>query len=315
MPASTINASARDHAGQSDLAAMLSFASAAMAERQSQRSTWHPGDLLWAFKDDFYARRDIRIWFDGDAAVAMAWFVAPGALWMEVRPAWEPLVADILAWAEDALRSARPRLGKRHLSIRAFDTDERRISALEQAGYSRAAPESVHFQRVLDAQIAAPELPEGFDFVDCIDVDSEARAACHRDAWNHLEHLGIEATSTFSAQTYARLAAAPVYDPSLDLMIQSPDGRLVCNTIAWSDLASRVGKFEPVGTHHEFRGLGLARAITQEGCRRLRDRGHLWAQVGTAHFNAPAIATYRASGFAPHCESAWWTRMLDEYGR
>jgi ribosomal protein S18 acetylase RimI-like enzyme len=150
-------------------------------------------------------------------------------------------------------------------------------------------------------------LPAGLRFRDCVDVDPQARAQCHRDAWNHLEHIGLpEARSSFSTESYLRTRAAEGYDPSLDLLVETADGTLVANCIAWLDEASGVGTFEPVGVHVDFRGRGLARAIVGEGLRRLKARGVRWGRVGTAHFNAPAIAAYLAAGFAVSDRTSWW---------
>ncbi len=307
MTDSTI--AARDHVGARDLSSLLEFASRALDERFPLNAVWHPGDLVWQLKDALDARLDMRIWEDDGDIIAVAWFVGAGAVQIEARPRWENLVADALTWSEAALATRRPHLGDRHLSVRALESDTSRIRMIEAHGYHRAAPEGVQFRRDLAmGPIPAPSLPQGFRIVDSLGIDPEVRAACHRDAWNHLDHLGIQAISTFTADTYRRLVAAPVYDPTLDLMIQAPDGQMACNTILWADMASGVGTFEPVGTRAGFRGLGLARAITQEGCRRAQTRGLRWARVSTAHFNAPAIATYQSSGFTLIDHSHWWTR-------
>ena len=108
----------------------------------------------------------------------------------------------------------------------------------------------------------------------------------------------------------SRLAASPVYDPSLDILAETEDGRLVGGCICWADARSGVGTFEPVGTHVDYRGQGLARAVNVEGLRRLKARGMAWGRVSTAHFNAPAIATYLSCGFEIIDRTALWTKAL-----
>lgn len=66
-----------------------------------------------------------------------------------------------------------------------------------------------------------------------------------------------------------------------------------------------------MGTHADFRGLGLARAVNVEGLRRLKARGMAWGRVSTAHFNAPAIATYLSCGFEIIDRLSWWTKALN----
>jgi ribosomal protein S18 acetylase RimI-like enzyme len=293
----------REYGGGPDLAALITFASRAIAQRFPLNAVWHPGDVVWELQRDLVgANADIRLWEAAGGVVAVAWMVGPGQVWIEALPAHEALLPAMIGWAEQAA-------GNGSLSVRAMESDAVRVAVLEGLGYRKAGAEGVHFRRDLAEPIPEPELPEGFRIIDCVEVDAEARAACHRDAWNHLDHLGIAATSTFSADIYRHLATSAVYDPTLDLLIQTSDGLLACNTVVWDDPASGFGTFEPVGTHHDFRGLRLARAITLEGCRRLRERGRRYARVGTAHFNAPAAAVY-ASSFELIDRSFWWSKAL-----
>lgn len=293
----------RDYRGGADLAALIAFASHATAQRFPLNAVWHPGDVVWELQRDLVGgNADIRLWEAAGGLVAVAWVVGPGQVWLEALPLYEALLPAMVAWAEAAA-------GGETLSVRALQSDAGRVAVLEGLGYRRAGAEGVHFRRDLAEPIPEPELPQGFAIIDCVGVDAEARAACHRDAWNHLDHLGITATSTFSADIYRHLATSAVYDPTLDLLIQTSDGLLACNTVVWDDPASGVGNFEPVGTHRDFRGLRLARAITLEGCRRLRARGRRYARVGTAHFNAPAIAVY-GSSFELIDRSFWWSKAL-----
>lgn len=291
----------RDHAGADDLPALLDFASRSLTARFPLDAGWHPGDLVWELKDTQGARQDMRLWETVDGLVALAWRIAPGELWFEALPTDEHLIAEALDWAE-ARAAGR-------LRVRSLENDAPRAEALQARGYRLTAPEGVRFRRDLDSEIEPPGLPRGMRLRDGVGIDPEARAASHRDAWNHLAHIGLaDARSSFSAETYLRLAALPGYDPSLDILVEAPDGRLAAGSLCWADPGSGMGTFEPVGTHVDFRGLGLARAATLEGLRRLKARGLRHARVSTAHFNAPAIATYRSAGFEVVDRMAWWER-------
>jgi len=311
MPQDTSRVTARSHAGLSDLPALLAFAGRSLRARFPLEAEWHPGDLVWQLKDAGDATQDMRLWETPSGLAAVAWFVGPGGLWLECLPDHEHLVAEILDWAQETLRAERPRLGKSKLSVQALDSDGGRVAAFEARGYERTAPEGVRFRRALHADIPPPILPDGVRMRDCLGVDPELRASCHRDAWNHLDHIGIEnARSTFTAETYRRLLGSPGYDPALDILAVSADGRLAANCICWADSASGVGTIEPVGTHVDFRGQGLARAVNIEGLRRLKARGMAWGRVSTAHFNTPAIATYQSCGFEIIDRTSWWTKRL-----
>ena len=291
--------------GAGNLAPLLSFGSRAFAERFPLPANWHPGDFVW----ELHARRDrpqpIQMWGSTAGVTAVAWFMGPARLLFEVLPDSEYLVPEIVAHAENAVHD------RGELSIRAFESDSRRVTALQRLGYRRAAPEGVWFRMDLSAPPPAFDPPDGFSTRDSVGIDPARRAGAHRDAWNDLSRIGLpDARSGFTTEAYLSLRAAPVYDPELDLLVQSPEGELVANCICWADARSGIGVFEPVGTHAAYRGRGLARLAILEGCGRLRASGHGWARVGTAHFNAPAISAYRSCGFELYDRTSWWTKSL-----
>ncbi|HEY1708015.1 MAG TPA: GNAT family N-acetyltransferase [Rhizomicrobium sp.] len=300
----------RAYGGRRDLDLLLEFASRCFAERFPLSACWHPGDFVWELKPHFDRPHRIRIWLSPDGVEAAAMFTAADRLWLEIRPACEDLLPQIVAKAEGSRLRGTEEGTPATLSIRAFEADTRRIAALEALGYRPGEPDHVWFR--LDLSQPLPEFPSppGFRIRDCVGIDPQARAAVHRVAWSDLSQIGIEnARSGFNEDIYLGLARAPVYDPALDIVVQAPDGTFVANTICWADTASGVGIFEPVGSDPAYRRRGLARLAMLEGLRRLQARGMRWAGVGTAHFNAPAIATY-SSFFQPLDRTRWWTKTL-----
>ncbi len=301
--------------GLDDLPALLAFASACTALRSPLRSSWHQGDIIWALQTGGDRPQPCRFWVGPSGVEALAWFESEGEVWIETLPASESLVRVAVDWVEDAWRRRLAGLGKpadTPLRIRAQAADARRIAALEALGYRRAGPAAVGFRLDLDGPIPPPEPPPGYCVRDSVGVDPALRAAAHRSAWNHLDHLGIAATSGFSTEAYLSLTASPVYDPTLDMLAVAPDGSLAANCICWPDAVSGVGIFEPVGVALAHRGRRLASAMMREAMTRLKARGHREARVGTAPFNHAAIKAYLAAGFERADSSNWWAKTLDE---
>jgi ribosomal protein S18 acetylase RimI-like enzyme len=298
----------RGYLGRQDLASILAFASRLQVERRPFEMGWHPGDLVWNLQGGYDAPLDNRLWFRGDAIEAYA--IRDGAvLWMEALPAAEPLVREMIAWAqaEDAASSAEADVSL--LAIRACDGDIGRIAILEALGYSRMDREGVQFRLDLTGALPPPEAIEGFRARDSIGLDPAMRAKAHRDAWDDLAHMGLpQARSAFSTERYLSLSGAPLYDPALDIVVEGPDGALVASCICWIDEASRIGVFEPVGVSPQVRGRRVARLAIQEGLRRMQARGMREAHVGTAHFNASAIGAYLACGFTLTGRSSLWAK-------
>jgi GNAT superfamily N-acetyltransferase len=121
--------------------------------------------------------------------------------------------------------------------------------------------------------------------------------------------MGIDAVSNFSAADYRSLADGGAYDPRFDIVALAPDGRLVANCVAWADRASGIAVFEPVGVHPDFRGRRLAAAVMAEALPRLAADGLETALVGTAYFNASAIAAY-AGVFTLAGRSSFWSLSI-----
>jgi GNAT superfamily N-acetyltransferase len=307
-------AASRRYQGLADLPALLTFASASLAQRAPLHVSWHPGDLIWALQTRADQPQPCRFWTSADGAVvALAWFESEGEVWLETLPGADDLVPEAVAWVEDAWRRRLAREGldpATPVHIRSQVHDARRIVTLEALGYRRAHPCGVGYSLKLDDSLPSPDLPPGYSVRDSVGVDPELRGAAHRAAWSHLEHLGIHGESRFSTEAYLAIRALPVYDPALDMLAVAPDGSFAGNCICWPDDASGVGTFEPVGVALAHRGRRLTSAIMRAAMARLRARGHREARVGTAHFNYAAIKAYLAAGFAPAGATHWWGKSL-----
>lgn len=306
---------ARRYEGLADLPGLLAFASLSTAQRAPLAACWHPGDLIWALQTKADQPQPCRFWAGPNGVEALAWFESDGEVWLETLAGSEALIVEAVAWVEQAWLAKLAREGRdptTPVQIRAERHDADRIAALEALGYETAGPAGVGFRLRLDAGALPPvELPPGYSVRDSVGVDPERRAAAHRAAWDHLDHLGIvNARSQFSTEAYLSLTRLPVYDPTLDMLAVAPDGTFAASCICWPDQASGIGSFEPVGVALAHRGQRLASAVLREAAHRLQARGFREARVGTAHFNLAAIKAYLAAGFAPGGASHWWSKAL-----
>ncbi len=291
----------------SDFPALYRFAAECVALRGPGRSTWNPGDIAWQlgmFPETFDLAGEVRVWEDGAGPAALAIFEPPLNVAFDMHPRLgfeSELAAQILRWAEDQRAKllgtegevpiAYQMLGETTLSTEVRDSDTARIAFLELRGYERVERHSVHLVRRIESPVEQPRLPSGYRFRHATESDIEARAELHRDAWS------VWGASKFSVSRYRRLRSQPVYDETLDIIIEDANERMQSYCIAWYDAANRVGDFEPVGTRPATTGLGLGRAVVTEGLRRLQERGATTALIGTASVNEPATRCYAACGF------------------
>jgi ribosomal protein S18 acetylase RimI-like enzyme len=284
----------RAYAGPQDVRAMQDLA----ARAWTPASRWHVGDLAWGrFQHTGRERRwPTALWEAGGRVVAFGWARLPGELDLLVDPDHAELAGDVLAWFEQVATAGE-------LAVTVGDAEPQLTEALRRRGYAPAADDAPFFVRLTRslADLPRPEVPARFAVRHVRDGDLTARVAVHRAAF---------APSLVTVDSYRNVMAAHPYRPELDWVVQAPDRRLAAFCLGWLDERNWVGELEPVGTHPEYRRLGLARAACLAAMAALRAAGAGWAVVdarGDAGHPGP-LRLYRGLGFAPASWTRTWTR-------
>ncbi|WP_460654301.1 GNAT family N-acetyltransferase [Kribbella endophytica] len=245
------------------------------------------GELAWIWGKGHAAdgaswRR--RLWVSGDELVAWGWAFLPrqvrrsdgsvrdvtgASLSYQVHPDHLELVDEVIGWydgvASGLERTACPTTAEEFALERwaayGYKPD---LEALGDTGDWTQLN-----QRDL-ADIDEPVLPEGFRFRTADEVGPEAAVQAHVDAW---------APSAYTLRSYEGVRQTAAYRGDLHVLVEAPDGRMACSTIMWFDEANRTVEFEPVGTHPEYRRLGLANAMMLHAMQRARTAGATHATV------------------------------------
>jgi ribosomal protein S18 acetylase RimI-like enzyme len=104
-----------------------------------------------------------------------------------------------------------------------------------------------------------------------------------------------------------RLDQCPLYDPALDLAVETADGRIAGYSLCWYDPATQAGLVEPVRVEDEFQRRGLARAMLSAGIDRLVGKGA--QRVKISYESDAAGALYQGVGFRPTSTSTWYRAL------
>jgi len=220
-----------------------------------------------------------------------------GEAFVQRHPQYVFLLDEMLDYAQATLLNE-----KTHgLHLYVYDDDAPLQALLQRRGYEPNV-QDVAYDSELVITAAPPEvqLPAGYVLQSMAQENNiELRREIFGRAFNHPDP--IDWPSAFS---YQELQRAPDYHPDQDLYIVGPDGRHVSCCIVWYDALNRLGILEPVGTHPDFRRLGLGKAVVLAGMRRAAALGAEKVAVGSGQ------RFYEALGFEKKYVAYRWTKKL-----
>ena len=261
-----------------------------------------PGDLDWwlGIEDDVEAKlHSIPLWLDGDRVIGWG-YTYKGQIDLFVSPDRHDLLPLMVEWAEGSAREA----GADVFEVFANDDHLVRQHVFRDAGLAVAEDHYTFRRHSLTGELPAPHLPDGYRFRDMTVLDGdtlERRVDLHRVVW---------APSRWTPAKHARLMQTRHYRPDLDLIAVAPNGDFAAYTIVWFDPVQKIGAFEPVGCHPDYRRLGLTSAIMFEGLRRLNELGAETAFVNSWFSSLPANRLYESCGFTEVGKLHKWSKAL-----
>ncbi len=175
------------------------------------------------------------------------------------------------------------------LTVEAFDGEPAYTEFLEARGFKRGKLGITLTRRNL-AGLPQAKLPPGYCFREATAGDIERLVDLHNHTF----------TDKWDVASYSAVFNAPHME--YEWVVVAPDGRFAAFVNLWVDRVNRSLLFEPVGTHSDFRRLGLGKALMVYALRRMRaERGIECAYVGhePAEKNPASGALYASVGFTP----------------
>jgi GNAT superfamily N-acetyltransferase len=265
------------------------------------------GELAWIWGKGHVSDGESwlrRLWFSGGLLVAWGWAFLPhqvrrsdgsvkdvtsACLGYQVHPDHRELVDEVIDWYDGVtvgiertvMPSAADEFALRRWAAHGYETDP---ASLGDTGSWTQLDE-----RDL-TDVERPVLPDGFRFRTADEAGPQAAVQAHVDAW---------APSTYSAEGYEGVRRTPPYRGDLHVLVEAPDGTMAASTIMWLDEANRTAQFEPVGTHPDYRRLGLGRAMLLHGMHLAREAGakHMTVVCLGAPGHPAARGLYYSLGF------------------
>ena len=241
---------------------------------------WEAADVQWWWRTP---RRsdgiDQLFWMDEEGPVggvlltewSRGWgcdpIVVPGVSTVPLAAVWERALEAIDSSSLDAVE------------VLARDDDVELLGLLADAGFVAGDDEYGITWMNADDRPDVALLPEGFVLVD------RAREITGPHPMRRRNGDGVE----------VRLRQCSLYDPTLDLAVEAPEGDAAGYALFWFDPLTRVGLVEPMRVEDAYQRRGLARAMLTAGLDRLAERGARRLKVGYATDVARSL--YVGAGF------------------
>jgi GNAT superfamily N-acetyltransferase len=252
---------------------------------------WEAADLQWWWRTP---RRSDAIeqifWIDDEGPVAgvvltdwsRAWgcdpIIVPGVSTVSVPAIWARAVEAI-----DVLRLEG-------VEVLARDDDLELRGLLADAGFVADDDRSGSTWMNAKDRPDVAALPEGFVLVDRAQETTRPHPMRRRSG----------------EEVEARLLQCSLYDPALDLAVETADGQVAGYALFWFDPVTEVGLVEPMRVEDAYQRRGLALAMLTAGLDRLAERGARRLKVGYATDVARGL--YVGAGFRMTSTSRSYSR-------
>ena len=296
--------------GKSDLDAMVQLTE--QLRRQGQR-VYPIGADLYEELDDPEVQVTARLWYCDDKLIGFA-YINRYQNMVDVFNESElttSLQQEMIEWL--ITRAKKRNLDKGEsltLDAAALENDHKRIAFLKHFGFALEDESSLLYSRHLYPSLPEPVIPAGFTIRPLGGMaELDAYVALHRAAFG---------TENMTLAYRQSIMKAPDYLPELDLVAVAPNGDLAafCVCQIFPDDSPRAGGqkegwTDPLGSHPNYRGLALARALILSGMRLLRDRGIDTALLGTSSANIAMQQLAGGIGFSMVSNTLFFSKSLE----
>lgn len=253
---------------------------------------------------------DIRIWEEIDdkstpsrKIVALANPESPNDYFIQINPAYSFLEREIFEWIERHRLEKKENANKKEkLGIHTIEGNSVRELLLSELGYKKG--ETSMYLRLRPADLPVPDVrcPESY----------KIRSVKGRSDYDHLAsviRLVFGHGEWFNAEIYEGITRCSFYKQDLDLVAVAPNGTFASFCTLRIDPISKITNLEPVGTHPDYRKLGLAKALIFEGLRRAVRYNPALFYVGAA--NTPAAnRLYDSVGYTEKLAEYCWFKEI-----
>ena len=268
-----------------DLTALLELVGRSRSAGDSG-AIFHTGGLQWWLRRMGRPGFEVAVLTDDDELVGFALRDESDVI-VQTDKAHAGDRVDLLAWSEARARET----GEPEVFVSVAEEDEALRDVVSGRGYEPSERYGYELVRELAAEPPLPDMPRGFEMITLTPALTDVYVALHRAAWSR-----PNTPSSYDHRQHDAVIAMPDFRYDLVPIVRAGDGTLAAYCMSWWDPRSASVEIEPLGTHPEYRRLGLARAITIEVARRAWKLGAHYTLVWGVSANPEAKALYLTAG-------------------
>jgi ribosomal protein S18 acetylase RimI-like enzyme len=266
-----------------------------------------PGGTEYLDEEDEY----LKIWEAFDEAhqnalriIAVSYTKPSGNCWLSVHPHHTSAAREIVLWMQNRVKEMKGDEGKEvKMNFVVDDNDEELILLLSGLGFRKGEIDGDKQIRSLDCPVPTYSLPEGYTIRHAvIEKDFQKYRAVQMAVFPHIVSMSKELLQLYSTASF--------YHEDLDIIAVGPDGRFAAFCTARIDPLSKIAELEPVGTHPDYRKLGLARAVICESLKRLEKYRPSAVVILGAAPTEGARRLYESVGFVNEGARHYWVQMV-----
>ncbi|MEZ4669189.1 MAG: GNAT family N-acetyltransferase [Anaerolineae bacterium] len=273
---------------------------------------WHKGDIRHRLFNGGYKYQPQDIfyyWLDEtDRVIGFVnlYFYRDGMFDLHVAPElrYTERHIEMFQWSEENLIASAQRLAEplKEVVVDSMACNPRHDEFLRAQGYEHSAHVMMLTEHDL-RHIPDAALPQGFRFHDATADDLENLADVHNHSF----------TNKWNAELYGSVFTAPLME--YEIVAVALDGRFASFTNVWVDEVNNTILFEPVGTHSDFRQMGIGKAMMVYVLERMQaelgiQRAYVCHEL--ANKNPASAALYRSVGFRPKYEIHDYIKSLKQ---
>ena len=266
-----------------------------------------PGGTEYLDEDDEY----LKVWeaFDevqqiARGIIAVSYIKPSGSCWLSVHPSYTSAAREIVLWMQNRVKGMKGDEGKEvKMDFVVDDDDEELILLLSDLGFQKGEIDGDKQIRPIGCPVPTYSLPEGYTIRHAvIETDFQKYREVQMAVFRHIVNMSKELLQLYSTASF--------YHEDLDIIAVDPDGKFAAFCTARIDPLSKIAELEPVGTHPNYRKLGLARAVICESLKRLEKYKPSALVILGAAPTEGARRLYESVGFVNEGTRHHWVQMV-----